>query len=69
MKFSRRYDALSTDLACIGNRTELAKKKFVLAGAAVNGSPVEIKEIGTLEEILLPAGESTIEISYQEIKP
>ena len=69
LKFSRRYDALSTDLACIGNRAELAKKKFALARASVNGAPVAILEIGTLEEIQLPPGESTVEISYEEIKP
>lgn len=69
LKFSRRYDALSTDLAHIGNRTDLAKKKFKLAGASVNGTPVTIREVGTLEEVQLPPGESVLEITYAEIKP
>ncbi len=68
LKFSRRYDAMSTDLACIGNRTELAKKRFALAGASVNSTPAKITEVGTLEEIQLPPGESTVEISYAEIQ-
>ena len=68
MRFSRSYDLLSDDLPLIGDRAAIAKKgKFSLDSAAVNGQLVPIMEVGSLEEIPLPAGNSTVEITYRPV--
>ncbi|MEI6033047.1 MAG: hypothetical protein WCS65_02050 [Verrucomicrobiae bacterium] len=65
MRFSRRYDLLSNALPLPGNKADISKMSFSLESATVNGQSVPITEVGTLEEISLPAGHSNVEITYR----
>jgi hypothetical protein len=67
LRFSRRYEPWSTDLAKIGNRADVAKKRLRPAGATVNGQPAELREDGVLMRVSVPAGPATLEVTFAEI--
>lgn len=67
VRFPRRYQAAATDLARIGQRTQLAVKQ-TLSRVLVNGEPVAVIGEGVLWGVDVPAGEVTLEIRYETVE-
>lgn len=68
VRYSRRYEPRASGLAHIesfnSNNIPVAEPTEP-AQVLVNGKPVEVREVGVLSEVSVPAGDVTIEITYR----